>query len=462
MSPSATSRGSVTPRTAWVIFAAAALIYFVAVVQRTSLGVTGKLAFDRFEAEAMGFAALSVVQIAVYAALQIPAGALLDRLGPRRMLVAGSLVMGLGQLLLAFTDDLAWALVARVLIGGGDAPIFVAAVRLVSEWFSPKRAPLMVQVTGTLGQFGQLASAVPIAWMLRHLGWTPTFAALAGLGLVAAAVSLWRVRMPPDDHDEHSVPAATGASGEVAPAGSAHRPALGATSVAPAMRLRDAIKPSGVQLGFWSHWTGLFSANTVALLWGVPFFTQGQGLSGAQASGLLVVLVVTNIVAGPVVGALTARHPLRRSWLTLGGAIITATAWAAILLPSTPRPLWQLGVFVVVMGLGGPVALIGMDYARTFGLRGRLATATGFVNVGGFAATVVAVGLVGAALQIVSPGDSDYSLDDYRIALATLAIPWAIGVIGVIRARRRTRAHMADAGVTVPPIRQALREGRRL
>lgn len=455
MNQSATAR--LSARTAWVIVAAASFIYFVAVVQRTALGVAGVAALDRFGVEAIGLSMLSVVQVAVYAALQLPAGALLDRLGPKRMLIIGSLIMSCGQLLLAVTDNLPLALAARVLLGAGDAPVFIAATRLVSEWFPPKRAPLMVQVTGTLGQFGQIASAIPVAWLLHQQGWAFTFAALAGLGVAAAAVSLWQVRMPPDDYAHRPVPAVPGAQGEVAPAS----PARASVIANPPLSMREAIRPPGVRLGFWTHWTGLFSANTVALLWGVPFFVQGQGLTHAQASGLLTLLVVTNIVAAPVVGTLTARHPLRRSWLTLGGAVFVAVAWAVVLIPATPRPLWQLAGLMVALGVGGPVALVGMDYARTFGLRGRLGTATGFANIGGFAATILAVGLIGAVLQLVSPGSSDYSLEDYRIAFASLSVPWAIGVWGIVHARKRTRTQMLADGVVVPPLREVWNRRRR-
>lgn len=447
------------PRAAWAVFGAAAFIYFVAVIQRTALGVAGVEALDRFGVEAIGLSMLSVVQISVYASLQLPAGALLDRIGPKRMLAIGSLIMGAGQLMLAYTDSLWMALAARVLIGAGDAPVFIAATRLVSEWFSPRRAPLMVQITGTLGQIGQLASAIPVAFLLHQQGWSTTFAALAALGLAAAAMSLWQVRMPPSDHAHHPVPSVTGAQGEVAPAAPA---SASAGRPGQALTMRDAIRPAGVKLGFWTHWTGLFSANTVALLWGVPFFVQGQGLSPAGASALLTLLVCTNIAAAPIIGTLTARHPLRRSWLILGGAALVTVAWAAILIPSTPRPWWQLALLIIALGCGGPVSLVGMDFARTFGPRGRLGTATGFVNIGGFAATVLSVLLVGAVLQIVSPGDSDYELADYRSALAAMAIPMAIGVTGVLVSRRRTRAQMAQHGVVVPPVRQAWREGRRL
>lgn len=451
------ARPRATARTAWIVFAAASFIYFTAVVQRTALGVAGVEALERFGVEAMGLSLLSVAQIAVYAALQLPAGALLDRLGPKRMLVLGSLVLSCGQLLLAVTDNIWFALAARVLIGAGDAPVFVAATRLVSEWFPPRRAPLMVQITGTLGQLGQIASAIPVAWLLHRFGWTASFAALAVLGSIAAIVSVWQVRMPGHDKTHNSVPSVLGAQGEVAPAGPDRR-----TALAPApVTVRQAIRPPGVHLGFWTHWTGLFAANTVTLLWGVPFFVQGHGLSTAQASGLLTLLVLTNVAAAPLVGLFTARHPLRRSWLVLACAAVLGLVWAAVLAPSTPRPLWQLAALVVVLGVAGPVSLVGMDYARTFGIKSRLGTATGFVNIGGFASTVLSVGLVGAALQLLSPGSSEYTLDHYRIAFTTMAIPWAIGITGIVTSRKRTRAHMAASGVLVPPLREVWARRRR-
>jgi MFS family permease len=170
-------------------------------------------------------------------------------------------------------------------------------------------------------------------------------------------------------------------------------------------------------------------------------------------------MVLANIAVAPFIGVLTARYPIRRSWLVLGGAAVMAVAWAALLMPTTPRPLWQLVVFVLVIGAGGPMSLVGMDFARSFAVAHKAGSASGFVNMGGFIATIISVLLVGVVLQFVAPhGASTYTLGEYRIAFASLAAPWAIGVVGVYLSRRDTRAVMAEDGILVPTVREAWRK----
>lgn len=425
-----------TTRRARLVFAAASTAYLVAIVHRTALGVAGVEALQRFHIGATGLAALSVAQIATYAALQPLAGRLLDKWGPRTVMVAGSLLMALGQALMAVNHDYKLALLARILIGAGDAPIFITASRLVAHWFSPRRAPMMVQLTSQIGQLGQLTTAIPVAWVLHTHGWSPTFLSLAVLGVVASAL-LTGVRSPTE----------------------ADR--LGSAELS-VERAPGTVSPAGVRLGFWTHFTSLFSANTIALLWGVPFFITAQGRSPTEASALLTVLTISKFVVSPFVGAATARHPLRRSWMVLVFAGVTAVAWAVLLLPSTPRPMWQLVVFVAVIAVGGPVSLVGMDYARTFADHDHLGAANGRVNMGGFVSTIIAVGMIGIVLQLSSP-TGDYDLHAYRLAFASLALPWAVGIVGILRNRKQARADWAADGVVVPPVRDALamRKARR-
>lgn len=423
-------------RTATVVLVAAVTAYFVAVVHRTALGVAGVEAIDRFDLSATGLAMFSVTQLTVYAAMQIPAGRLLDRFGVRAMIVTGSLVMACGQLVLALAADVPAALTARVLIGGGDAAIFISVCRLVAEWFPPRRVPVLVQTTGLIGQAGQIASAIPVAWLLHRQGWTTTFGTLAALGLFAASLSAWKIR--------DRAPAATGAE---AVAHDAFWPAV-----------RESVRPAATRLGFWSHFVSPFSANVIALLWGVPFFVTAQHRTKAEASLLLTLLTLTAMTAGPVIGHLTSRHPLRRSWVVLTSSGATLAAWVLLLVHDTPRPMWQLAAFVVVIGVGGPVSLVGMDFARSSAPMRLLGTATGFVNSGGFISTITGVLAVGLVLQAVSPaGATTYSLDAYRLAFSVLLVPWVVGVVGVLRNRQRARAVLREAGTVIPTVRDVLR-----
>ena len=169
-------------RSAALVWAVAALTYLAAVVHRTALGVAGVEAIDRFSLGATGLAMFGVLQLGVYAGLQIPAGRLLDRYGPRTLVVTGSAVMAVGQGVLAVAWDLPSALAARALIGAGDAAIFISACRLIADWFPPRRAPVMVQVTGLVGQSGQIVSALVVMPALHAFGWGATFGMLAAAG----------------------------------------------------------------------------------------------------------------------------------------------------------------------------------------------------------------------------------------------------------------------------------------
>ncbi|GAB3840112.1 hypothetical protein GCM10027610_047120 [Dactylosporangium cerinum] len=108
---------------------------------RSSLGVAGVAAADRFGVGTSLLALLSVAQLAVYAGMQIPVGVLLDRFGSRRMLVGGGLLMVAGQLLFAYAHDIGPAIAARVLIGVGDAMTFISVLRVVAMWYPPRRNP---------------------------------------------------------------------------------------------------------------------------------------------------------------------------------------------------------------------------------------------------------------------------------------------------------------------------------
>ena len=196
------------------------MAYAVAVFQRASLGVAGVEAQRRFATTAAVVSLFAVLQLAVYAALQIPVGVLLDRIGSRRLIATGAFVMGIGQLVLATAHAVGLAVAGRVLVGAGDAMTFISVLRLIAVWFPPRRVPLLTQMTGILGQIGQIAAAYPLVALLQSAGWSTSFVVAGGLGVAVAVLSAATLRNAPPE-----VSAAAPLTGRP-PGDSATRPCL--------------------------------------------------------------------------------------------------------------------------------------------------------------------------------------------------------------------------------------------
>jgi len=429
------SIASATAGRLWVVWAVALAAYIVGVMHRTSFGVAGLDAAQRFQAGPAALSGFVVLQLLVYAALQVPVGLLLDRFGGRVMVVTGALTMAAGQLVLALATTLPLAVAARVLIGTGDALTFISVLSVVTAWFPPRRVPVMTQLTGLVGQLGQVLSAVPLAALLHGPGWTPAFLCAAGLGVFVGLAVLVVVRDRP-------------------PGAPPPPPAAPPREVLRGLR-RSWAEP-GTRLGLWTHMGTQFCGTVFGLLWGVPYLVAGQGMTPGQASAVLTLLVVVGIVAGPLFGEFAARHPMRRSYLVLTVIALHALAWAAVLLVPPPAPRWLLVALVVVIGTGGPGSMIGFDYARTFNPRSRQGAAVGIVNVGGFVASL----LVAWAIGVVLGRAGGYTPEAFRIAWTVQYVVWAFAVVAVLGSRRLARRKLAAEGIEVLPFREALAQWR--
>lgn len=409
-------------RQAISIWSVGLLTYLLAVFHRSSLAVAGLAATDRFGISAAQLATFTMLQLLVYAGMQIPVGLLVDRFGPRNVLITGAVVLTLAQAGFAFADTYVLALLARFFVGVGDAMTFVCVLRLVNTWFGERRIPVITQLTGVIGQAGAIIAAIPMTIALAHLGWTKAYLLAASLGIVMVIALALVV---------HDAPGSRSLRG----------PALSIAQIRNS--LAESWRHPGTRLGFWMHFTTQFSATTLGLLWGFPFFVRGEGQSKGTAGLLLTIMVVAVMSAGPVLGWRITVRPWHRSTLVLAIVAAIVTVWTVVLCWPGNAPLWLLVVLVVVTGVGGPASMIGFDLGRTSNPIHRLASATGIINQGGFYASLVLVVAIGLILDWRTPaGSNDYSAGAFRWAMSFQYVLWTIGLIQIWRYRRRARARL--------------------
>ncbi len=414
-------------------WAIAVTVYVSAVFNRTSLGVAGLDAASRFRITPGQLSVFVLAQLGVYAVMQVPTGLLVDRFGPRRLLITAACIMALAQLAFAVVGSYPAALLARAVLGCGDALTFVSVIRFAAQDFAPRRFPLAVSVTSMLGMAGNVAATIPLTLLLHAAGWTPSF---AGMGLISLAtgVAVWAL-LPADPPRGRTLRG---------------RPEGGWLAAARRVGGRAHVtwRTPGTRLGFWVHFSCMSVTTMFAVLWGLPYLVA-QGFSPAGASAVLLVCVLSAIALSPAVGLVFGRFPAARVPFAAGVCLVTIAGWGILLGGFGGRPPHALIVAVVaLMAAGGPASTIGFSLARDYNAHTSVGTASGVVNVGGFSAAILASLLVGGILDVAGRSD----VPAYRLAFGCAVAVQLAGTVMAVRWWLRVRGLLLSAQSRGEPV----------
>ena len=129
-----------------------------------------------------------------YAFAQLPAGGLIDRIGPRLMLTIGLSLWSVAQVLGGFVTSFAQFTGARVLLGLGEAPHFPTCARVMRDWFNVRQRGTATGIWNCASTLGTAISAPLLTALMLGFGWRWMFAIMgvAGLGVAAAFYATFR------------------------------------------------------------------------------------------------------------------------------------------------------------------------------------------------------------------------------------------------------------------------------
>lgn len=132
-----------------------------------------------------------------FAAMQIPVGAALDRVGPRwTTFVLFAIGGGGGAALFAVADSAFDVKAAMVLIGIGCSPVLMAAYYIFARQFSPAVFGTLAGIAIGVGSLGNIASSMPLAFAMELVGWRGSLWMLAVISLAIAVAVAILVRDP--------------------------------------------------------------------------------------------------------------------------------------------------------------------------------------------------------------------------------------------------------------------------
>jgi len=323
---------------------------------------------DKFDLGPAGFGAVFAAVGLGSAAALIPAGALVDRFGGRRVLIVGGIVNGIGLLLAASAGTAETFAAALVLAGIGGAAVPVAGMTALLRVFEPAQRgmamgwrQLGVPLGGTLG-----AAILPA---LAAVGGVRL--AMAGAGVAAAATAL-AFAVVSDDR-----PASISRAGQ---------------SVAAVLRI-PGFKPLLAVGLLYVLALGAILAHYVGAL-------RDAGLSHAEAAAgfaaLNVTAAVSRIVWGRVAdgGGGTRRA---RTLTEIGILTVAATCVMPLVLAVVPTAALGFGVVVAfgAFGMNGVLYLLAGELAGS----SRAGRAVGVASTVVFGMGSLAAPIAGVAIE---------------------------------------------------------------
>ena len=229
-----------------------------------------------------------------YAAVQIPAGLLCDKYGPKACLVVSVFICAVSTFIMYFTNIFYFACLSRLLIGAVSACAFVAPLTLASRWYPPEKQALitgMVQLTGCLGAY--LAGS-PATYLINYLGWRDTFLLSAVGGFALCSLFALILQDFPADYTVTDKSSATsGSSGVI-------------------QRLYSVISlPQNWAIGLCAF--GSWAPVTVfAESFGVPYLCALQNVSKAYASWQISWVWIAMAISSPLAGWVSNKMQQRK------------------------------------------------------------------------------------------------------------------------------------------------------
>lgn len=380
------------------LFGAFALAYFLSNFFRSTNAVISADLAREFGLSAADLGLMTGVFFVVFALVQPPLGAALDRWGPRVATPVLMLCAAAGSLVFAGAHTFAGLVAGRAFIGAGMGGVLMGAYTAFSRWYSPRRFATVSGILVGLGALGALATGAPLAWAVGGHGWRLVFVwASAAVGFSAAAIALLVRNAPP------------GVDGEEPPRArhpGSLRAVFASRSFWPIAALNLTF--AGTLLAFQGLWFG-------------PYLFDALGFTRTAAG-----TVITLSAVGGLVGYFSCGwmfdHWGRRRAITLG--------MGAFLLAQTLMVVAALGGWAVLaypafllFGYGGGHNILAMAHTRAvfpMHLMGRAVTAVNMFGIGGAAALQYGLGALIASFARTA--DGGYPAQAYALALVVTAL----------------------------------------
>lgn len=394
-----------------IICLAACFFYLYEFVLQVSPNVMAFQLMADLKIDAAQLGIMSGSYYIAYTLMQIPAGVLYDRMGPRTLLTFATLICAAGAFAFGLTSDMFTASAGRFLMGIGSAFAFIGCLVLVSRWFPPQYFAFLAGIVQFMSSVGALLGEMPLAAAVSAYGWRETINTIGVVGILGAIMIWLIVRDSPS-----SVRTAHG--------GHQHKSILKQL-----MQVCQHTQTWVIGLFAFTSWAPII---VFGALWGVPFLSMLYGINETQAAGAVSMVWLAIGIGSPIVGWWSDKIQRRNLPLTICMLIGLIAICIVLFVPNLP--FYAMYPLLFLFGFAASTQTLSFGVVKDNTPPRVLGTAIGFNNMAVVCGGIIFQPLVGYLLHASWNGTTHngiplYDINSYRLALIILPACFVLGLI---------------------------------
>ena len=399
---------------AWIIWLLSAFFMFYKYALEVSPSVMNSTLMKAFNINATELGNLTACYFYAYLLLQIPAGILLDRYGPRIVTTISITLCSLGTLVFALADTLLMAGIGRFLTGVGAAFAVVNCFKLISNWFPSRQIAFMTGLMMTVAMLGAVGGQAPLAAFIDKFDWRYAMEIISYIGLTLGVIFWFVVRdsSPLKTLEKHIVP----------------------TKGSLFDNLKIVLKNK--QSWWLSVYSG-FAFSPVMIfggLWGVAFISEAFNFTSNVAAQSVSLIFIGFAVGAPFFGIFSDWLKKRKLVMFYGTIVSLLSITCVIYLPSLSVSTVMLLLFI----FGFSISSFLLCFTMLQELHPPIfaATAVGFMNAFDAFFGAFSDPLTGKFLDMgwdgkIVEGARVFSVANYKLAFITLPLYLLIAIISL-------------------------------
>jgi sugar phosphate permease len=404
----------------WIVFTLASANFFLSQFYRTTNAVISPQLLQDLSLDTGGLGFLSAAFFYAFALAQIPISFYIDRIGPKRMMTALSVLGICGALLFSWADTLATGVAGRLLLGAGMACNLMGTLKLLTLWFPPQRFASLSGFVFSIGFIGNIASTTPFVFMVNFAGWRTTLQIISGINF-ALIVVFWLVvrEQSPGNTSPSSKPVAQSLGESLS-------------------HLRFLLRKKDFWIIAYSTFCsyGIFAA--FQALWAGPYLMEVMGLSAEHAGNIILISNLALILGSPLCGTVADRLLETRKWIVVGGHVFLVLVTLALAMVPWGTSSTILAVLFFFFGFFRTTGLLMYSQIKELvplSMAGMAMTGVNFFTMVGSAAFLQGLGNL---MQSLYP-QASRGPDAFRLAFL-LCSAFLLSVVLVYAATKDTKA----------------------